>query len=556
MKNKNEKNGFTLPIVLIVLLIMTILGFSTLSLTSSQSKFNVIDDSTKKAMEYAEAGYNKYLWHLNDDLNFYSTEQHDEMMYKPIEFEDGYFMLDVTRPSDVDRFVTIKSTGWTKDNPTIKKTIIAKIRKKQFVHHVYVSDNDGKIWWTSGDESHGPYHTNGDMNIQNSPEFYDVVSYKGSLNFGSSYSPNFFIDKKEPYRPKNSNESLSYLYKTEELGFPETNQQLKDWAEKDDMVFKGRTFIYLDGDNVKIRNQNSDEIKNYSILHDIPNMVIYVDKETDKNIKGSDSSKFGIKSGNVFVSGKLKGRLTIGAEDRIYITHDDPTNWYDYNPNDIYNENKKPNQPPEQAPLIGGIEYSNTRFGGNSNGIGNNMSSFNEDKSIWTRYALGVNSNKPGKDMLGLIANNDILILHYGWPKKALDQNKTDDYWNSVWEKKYTGYIFRRFDKWELSSKSSTKYDVAPKNINIHAAVFSVKEGFGYEDYSKGIRKGDINLWGNITQKTRKAVGTIGSTGYNKKYAHDPRMFYDYPPHILEPTNVGWEIHEWKETNDHLIEKP
>ncbi len=101
-------------------------------------------------------------------------------------------------------------------------------------------------------------------------------------------------------------------------------------------------------------------------------------------------------------------------------------------------------------------------------------------------------------------------------------------------------------------------YDVAPKDITIHAALFSVLDGngFGFEDYGKGGRKGDIILWGNITQRKRKAVGTVGSTGYSKKYAHDPRMFYDYPPRILEPTNVGWEIHEWKEVKNHIEEKP
>ena len=77
--------------------------------------------------------------------------------------------------------------------------------------------------------------------------------------------------------------------------------------------------------------------------------------------------------------------------------------------------------------------------------------------------------------------------------------------------------------------------------------MFAVTGGFGYESNSSGGNKENINLWGNITQKERKAVGMVGGTGYRKRYAHDPRMFYDYPPHILEPTNVGWEIQEWKE---------
>ncbi|WIV11016.1 hypothetical protein [Proteiniborus sp. MB09-C3] len=548
MKILKNNRGLTIPLVLVVLSIVTIFGFVTLSITSNQAKFNIIDNSSKKALEYAEAGYNQYLWYLNDELNFYSTAAHEDLMNKPIEFEEGYYVLDVTKPSDADRFVTIKSTGWTKENPTIKRTILAKIRKKQFVHHVYVSDDDGpNIWWTTGDESHGPLHTNKDIRIQNRPIFYDTVSYVNKLERGTGYNPDFKVQ--DPSQPM----------QTKKLEFPASNKNLKDWAEKDDMVFYGRTCIFLDGDTVKIRNQNSDEIITRSISKDIQNLVIYVDKvpDNDKSVKGG-TGKFGIRSGNVFVSGNLKGKLTIGAEDSIYITYSDPTNWYDYDTSDMYNKNNKPNQPPTSFswggknnrtyPEIGGVEYSNTWFSGNKNGTGTAMSSYDSEKKIYTRYSFDKNdSKKPGKDMLGLIANNEILILHYGWPKKAYDSDGKDDIWDFEWEWRNWGWWLSPDYKWGKVSKT---YDMAPHDVTINAALFSVNEGFGYEEHGKGPRKGDIILWGNITQKERKAVGTIGSTGYNKKYAHDPRMFYDYPPHILEPINVGWEIHEWKEINE------
>lgn len=584
-----NNKGMTVPLVLIILSIIIVFGVVAMSTISNQSIFNVADDASQKALKYAEAGYNKYLWHLNDDLNFYSTEAHDKLTSEPQPFEGGYYMLDVTKPSDVDRFVTIKSTGWTGENPDIKRTILAKIRKKQFVHHVYVSDDDGSnIWWTTGDESHGPLHTNKDIRIQNKPIFYDTLSYANRLEKGSGYNPDFKV--KEPSQPM----------KTGRLEFPDSNKNLKDWAEKDEMLFYGRTCIYLDGDKVKIRNQNSEDIIEKNISRDIENLVIYVDKvpDSDKSVKGG-TGKFGIRSGNVFVSGNLKGRLTIGAEDTIYITYSDPTNWYDYSLSDLYSRSKRPEQPPTSFswggrnnrtyPESGGVEYTDTWFSGNKNGTGSLMSSFDSEKKIYTRYSFERNNiNKPGKDMLGLIANNNILVLHYGWPKKAHDSSGTDDSWDFEWaswtdEGKYvrkyleagtyynitirnrgtystlrvgSGWFDNlrpgNYDVWEPDEKWGTKsktYDMAPHNVIIHAALFSVNQGFGYEDYDKGPRKGDITLWGNITQRERKPVGTIGSTGYNKKYAHDPRMFYDYPPHILEPTNVGWEIHEWKEIN-------
>ena len=142
-----------------------------------------------------------------------------------------------------------------------------------------------------------------------------------------------------------------------------------------------------------------------------------------------------------------------------------------------------------------------------------------------------------------------------------LDYNRYD--WNYY---RWVGYIkdYNRYN-WVW------RYDMAPKNITIHAAIFTVKKdedvninknGFGFEEHASGTSKGDIILWGNVTQRERRAIGATKyynrrkhNFGYNKKYAHDPRMFYDYPPHILEPVNVGWEVIEWRETNEHVEEK-
>jgi len=533
-----NNRGAALPIVIIVLAISSIFGFFSLSMLDSQARFNIIDDSGKKAMEYAEAGYNAYLWHLNDNVEFYSTKESDDMQGVPIEFMDGYYQLSVTRPSDTDRFITIVSTGWTKDNPGIKRTIEAKIRKKQFVHHVYVSNDDGSsIWWTSGDESHGPYHTNKNLytregeGIYNTtlnktvyyPVFFDTVTYSGAHteNIRSSYRDDAYLA---------GNPS-----KVDILEFPATNSQLKAWAEKDNMVFYGRTCIYLDGEYVKIRNGNvsAAEIQTYRIA-DIHNKVIYVDKA-----EGGGTDKFDLKSGNIFISGVIKGVLTIAAANDIYITYGDPTNWYDYSAGDLSRRNPAPNQPPVSFrwsdgryydyPEYGGIEYESTTFTSSHKPAG---------EEYYIREANG-------KDMLGLVANRDISILHFNWPKMSVGGD--EPCWDFVWR---WNNSMRRY------VKEDYKYDVAPKDVTIHSALFAINGGFGYERYDERneeleyVRKGDITIWGSITQRTRRPVGIIDRTGYNKKYSHDPRMFCDYPPHILEPVNVGWEIHEWKEVSN------
>lgn len=553
MRRIMNNKGVTVPLVLIVLVIAVIFGFSSLYVMDSQSKFNIIDDASKKAIEYAEAGYNKYLWHLSDQPDFYvidkakSDSDTSKIEGKDIPFQDGYFKLEITKPADTDRFVIVKSTGWTKNKPDIKRTIEAKIRKKQFVHHVYVSDSEGSnIWWTSGDESHGPYHTNGDILIEKNPIFYDTVSYSGKC-----YKNNGNYNKKELITDEEKKTNTAYYYpdykvkipqqpqKVDKLEFPKTNEDLKKWALKETwagsngMVFKGRTCIYLNKNEIKIRNGNDSEadIKTYYI-NDIKNKVIYVEKQP-----GGGTGTFDIRAGNIFISGSLEGRLTIAAENNIYITYDNPTNWYDYDPNDInkYNGGNPPNQPPQyfkwkdnsthDYPEEGGIKYSNTTF---------TPSYQPSDEDYWIREAHG-------NDMLGLVALNEIKILHYGWLKKAIKKDLSDNEWNFNWRWSYW------YNKWITDTKD---YDFAPRDIIVHGALFSLGGGFSYDYHEDGVRKGNITLWGNITQKERKPVGSITyNTGYNKKYSHDPRMFYDYPPHILEPVNVGWEIHDWKEIN-------
>ena len=399
-----------------------------------------------------------------------------------------------------------------------------KLEKKQFVHHVYVSNDDGEgIWWTTGDESHGPYHTNKDLYIQGKPVFYDTVSISGNFFPGDkrpynfTYNPDFKI--KQPKQPE----------KIGRLEFPTTNQYLKQWAEKDNMVFYGRTCIYLDGDKVKIRNGNAKQEAIQIIpISNIKNKVIYVDNDTEeskwKNIK------FDLGAGNIYISGRLEGQLTIAAANNIYITATDPTNWYDEEDEKYQNP---PTKYPQDSSKVYGITYANTKFNENKpKGI---LSYEDKEKGIWTRDANG-------KDMLGLVAQNDILILHYGWPR----------YWNGTndkYDKSYWNY------RWKNKKKENFTYDLAPQNITIHAHLFAIEGGFGYEGHNQGGSRGNITLWGNITQNKRKAVGLVNGVGYKKRYAHDPRMFYDYPPHVLEPTNVGWEVHDWRETYEHVKEK-
>jgi hypothetical protein len=74
-------------------------------------------------------------------------------------------------------------------------------------------------------------------------------------------------------------------------------------------------------------------------------------------------------------------------------------------------------------PETGGIKYKDTTF----------TSSFKPTgKDYWIREASG-------KDMLGLVANNDIRILHYGLPKMPISDDGNSPYLNLEWAWKSSG---------------------------------------------------------------------------------------------------------------------
>ncbi|WP_093313190.1 pilus assembly PilX N-terminal domain-containing protein [Tindallia californiensis] len=517
MKKYNNDRGFTLIVVLLAFCVIMVLLLGLITTVSSQQTISSFTEKQEKSIQYAEAGFNKYLWYLNEYSDFYEMEEGQEMVGQPIAYDHGFYQLEVLPPDELDRYVTIRSTGWVEGEETNKRTIEVQVQRKQFVHHVYASESEGNnIWWTAGDEVHGPYHTNGHLRIRN-PVFYDTVSYSGNYIRGNPYSPTY-------------HNIHGGAEKSETMEIPATNSSLEQWAAMDGYVFEGRTAIHLKGDKIKVKYiENNTVIEEERPLP--PNDIIY--------IKGNqNNNKWHPDTGNLFISGELEGRLTIGAENNIYITATDPTEWYDdqeWYPGGQYRNDESQVPPtPLENPSQGGITYKNTTFGDPDN-----PSVWDSEREIWIREA-------EGEDMLGLVANHDVLILHHGWLRDGTDGNGWS--WDYEWEKRWTGPFWnRRFRNWQRSSTDSRMYDVAPNDMHIHGAVFATQGGFGFENHDSGSRKGDIILWGNITQKERLAVGIINSTGYLKKYAHDPRMFYRYPPRILEPTNLGWEIRDWKE---------
>jgi hypothetical protein len=502
----HSEKGVVLPTVIIVLVVVSLLGLTAAFVVTSETK--MVDRYSKHeyALSYAEAGLNRYVWHLNKDSRFYrgddinsiddihavgdSAAEHLKVeeyydngfpkLYETVTYKNGFYQLEIKPPTHNEPFIEIISTGWVAGSD-ITESISVEVFKRQFVQYLMVSQSEknkagSTLYWITDDHAYGPLHTNHTLAISGTPEFHGPLTYTVGLDPSDGGNASFHMGHSQD----------------EHIGFPANNNDLRAHAVNDGHLYNGRTCIRL--------NSTGTYDVSYWVppANSVPGAFQHEKgKQLPNNgvifVNGGNEGKFAPGSGNVFVSGQLKGRLTIAAANNIYITGGDPTNW-----NAL---------PSTVSGSTGGVTYAGTTF----NSI--------FESGVWKRTEV------TGDDMLGLVAKNDIYILHYGWPSATSP---------------YGQY---------------TSTDVAPHTVNIHAAMFALDGEYGYENHNAGSEggsrlKGNININGSVSQSFRGSVGTFSGTtrnrGYGKVYIHDSRMRYDGPPHFLEPTNSGWEIVTWQ----------
>ncbi|MGE5404889.1 MAG: hypothetical protein ACM3PP_08110 [Candidatus Saccharibacteria bacterium] len=464
MDLRRQDRGVALPTVLILILVLMLVCGGVFFYISENTNTIVRTKTSYGAMNIAEAGYNRYLWHLNADPRYFEKSPSelpaDAMVpNKTLEIRDGdvkgYVYFTVTPPTTTNPDLQIYMTGWVPEDPNNKKTIHARINKRVFTQCVYLSAYEQtpegtEVWWGNSQTVSGPVHTNGHLNIDGSPVFNGPLTYTTRFSAASAWHP--WTGSSAPSCP------TGYPRQVSQFTFPASNSQLVYWAGND-YTFDGTTCICFTATGIKVRNKGVVGVQ----VYDYPNKgVIYVKGDVNR-------AKFDPSVADVFVSGEVYKSVTVVSDRDIYITGYDPT------------------EPTfSSAAWTGGLTYT----GG--------YSTTNPDAN---------------KRMLGLVAGRNIWILHNGWP-----------------------------------GSGDTTTDVAPDNINIYSALFALNGCFGFEGTGSGARKGTITLRGAIVQCFRGIVLDNNShCGYNKDYAHDPRMSVQTPPHFIDPVNEGWQVVGWQE---------
>jgi hypothetical protein len=471
-----------------VLAVITTLAVVLLPLTQNDTTQTNREAASTRSFYIAEAGVNNYLWHINRNSNYFYEESHTAQGKdafgndKWTNYESGQYHLEIAENTTSPGFL-VQSTGRIQENGiTTTRKIKAVITMRSFTQYVYFTNfenmiNDSTpIWFMTNESIHGPLHSNDYLHIYGDPYFYGLVTTnKSSLVYKDGWTDRYvtppptsrYGNNPRFYDESGNLDANSPKVNADFIQIPATNDSLKIWASS--AYNNGTNYCYYGRTKIKLLSSGQIEVTNNNPANtgitgtvSIPSSgVIYVDGiTTPPKTSPTDSEKYGginHNNGDVFVRGTLNGRLTIAAKNNIFI--------------------------------FGPTTYNNI--------------------------------TASSTDMLGLIADNSVLVLHK-WSGSMvggdIDIHADSPYWT----------------------------DVVLNNLEIRAAILTVNNSFGYEQFSSGDDRQNLYVTGSIAQKYRGAVGQ-GSAGYNKQYNYDTRMRYKQPPHFLAPANSGYQVVSWEE---------
>jgi hypothetical protein len=78
-------------------------------------------------------------------------------------------------------------------------------------------------------------------------------------------------------------------------------------------------------------------------------------------------------------------------------------------------------------------------------------------------------------------------------------------------------------------------------NRYIYGSIQTLQHSFWVQNYNRGSAMGTLSVRGSIAQRWRGIVGTSGgSTGFAKDYSYDTRLKFSGPPYFPQWTNSVW----------------
>ncbi len=187
-------------IVMVVMVFIAIFAgvFSALAnLLILQGKTQSNKEAIGSAFEIAESGMSYYRWYMAHYPNITPGEipesaggngtgisrEYVDVNKNPI----GRYVVELQNHSSCGKTQStdILATGWTYNNPTIKKTIKARYARPSVAQYSYIIDSD--VWVGEDRQINGPYHSNGGIRMDgtnDSTVSSKLATWKCTTSFG------------------------------------------------------------------------------------------------------------------------------------------------------------------------------------------------------------------------------------------------------------------------------------------------------------------------------------------------------------------------------------
>jgi Flp pilus assembly pilin Flp len=380
-RTRRDEGGVAMITVMMIVVVLTLLMVAAIGYAVQGEPLSRRDQDWNAALAAAQAGVDDYLYRLQQDDNYYlysstvpptpANQAFTGWTTIPGPANQGQFHYSVSLAQYASQgIVQLSSTGRVRG---VQRTIRANLRRRNFLDYLYLTDYEAldpqsgyypdpatataqcsRYWWAgrptspcvrisfvTGDAINGPMHTNDTISVNGSPTFNGkaTTGYADAMTCPASptYTYRWFGRSgcgDTPQFQTDDPEAVSLLT------LPTSNTSIKaetSRPSKTGCLYNGPTRIVLT--SAGRMNVTSPFTTSASYAACVgtgvalpTNGVIYV-QNVPSSQSGScsggqnplgypilaDVTSYQCRVGDVFLSGTLRGRLTIAAENNIVV---------------------------------------------------------------------------------------------------------------------------------------------------------------------------------------------------------------------------------------------
>lgn len=204
---KKKQDASTLIYSLVIIFIFSLVIISALTYANIELRVARSSLNREKAFQIAESGVNYYQWHLAHfpqdfwDGNASTTPGpyvHD-YIDKDTNQKIGEYSLEIIPPGIGSTITTIKSTGYTMENPNQKRTVTVRYGIPSLAKYAFLTQSD--VWIGDTESVSGELHANGGIRFDgtgNAP----ISSFKNDIPPGPGYQCYPYHGCSSPYEWK------------------------------------------------------------------------------------------------------------------------------------------------------------------------------------------------------------------------------------------------------------------------------------------------------------------------------------------------------------------